>query len=400
MKQALELMSGNDAVAHAVKACRVDLVSAMPITPVGPISEKLAQFVADGELDARFIEADGEHSVMSILTGACIAGCRTFTATCGAGLGFMNNPVFNVPVMRLPIVMAIGNRPQGLLDFLSDHSDSMSVRDSGWIQLYVEDNQEAVDTVIQAYRIAEDSRVLLPVMMCFDGWYLSYLSEPVAIPSQETVDAFLPPFRPEHLSLDPEKHLAYGYQVNAENYNMEFRCKLDQAMGRARDVIAEAGAEYGRLTGRAHGLVEPFMAEDADVVLVTMGSTTGTARQVVKEERARGRRVGLVKVRSFRPFPGEALTEAVRDAGAVVVLDRSLSFGGNPPLYGEVASTLCPLEDRPMLMGAYAGVGGRDVTEERLRDLIGQAFKAYKGKKPVAGRIWVGFNGGEENRVI
>jgi len=400
VKMTLQLLSGNEAVAYAVKTCRVDLVSAMPITPVSSISEKLAQFVADGDLDARFIEADGEHSVMSILTGACIAGCRTFTATCGTGLGFMSNPIFNVPVMRLPIVMAVGNRPQGLLDFLSDHSDTMSVRDSGWIQIYVEDNQEAVDTVIQAYRIAEDRRVLLPVMMCFDGWYLSYLSEPVTIPPQETVDSFLPPFKPDHLSLDPEKHLAYGYQVNAENYNMEFRSKFNQAMERAKTVISEVGAEYGRLTGRTHGLVEKFMTDDAELILVTMGSMTGTAKQVVKEERAKGKAVGLVKVRSFRPFPGEALAEAVKEAGAVVVLDRSISFGGNPPLYSEVAATLYTMDDPPALMGAYAGVGGRDVTEERLRELISQTLEAYEKKKPIKGRIWVGFNGGEENKVI
>jgi pyruvate ferredoxin oxidoreductase alpha subunit len=188
--------------------------------------------------------------------------------------------------------------------------------------------------------------------------------------------------------------------VNAENYNMEFRSKFNQAMERAKKVITEAGAEYGRLTGRTHGLVEEFMADDAELILVTMGSMTGTAKQVVKEERAKGKPVGLVKVRSFRPFPGEALTEAVKDAGAVVVLDRSLSFGGNPPLYGEVASTLCPMDDRPALMGAYAGVGGRDVTEERLRELISQAFEAYEKNEPIRGRIWVGFNGGTQNKVI
>jgi len=396
----LRLMSGNDAVAHAVKACKVNLVSAMPITPVGPISERLAQFIADGELDAKFIEADGEHSVMSILTGACIAGCRTFTATCGAGLGFMNNPIFNVPVMRLPIVMAVGNRPLGLLDFLSDYSDSMSVRDSGWIQLYVEDNQEAVDTVIQAYKIAEDKRILLPVMMCFDGWYLSYLSEPVTIPTQEMVDDYLSPFRPDHLSLDPERYLAYGYQVNAESYNMEFRNKFSQAMERAKEVIVEVGKEYGRLTGRPHGLVEEFMTENAELILVMMGSMTGTAKQVVKEQRAKGIPVGLVKVRSFRPFPGDALMKAVENAGAIVVLDRCLSFGGNPPLFSEVASTLYSLVDRPMLIGAYAGIGGRDVTEERLGELISQALYAYEKNESINGRIWVGFNGGAKNRVI
>lgn len=398
MKMTLQLLSGNDAVAYAVKTCRIDLVSAMPITPVSAISEKLAQFVADGDLDATFIEADGEHSVMSILTGACIAGCRTFTATCGTGLGYMSNPIFNAPVMRLPIVMAVGNRPQGLLDFLSDHSDAMSVRDSGWIQIYVEDNQEAIDTIIQAYRIAEDRRVLLPVMMCFDGWYLSYLSEPVIIPTQEMVDSFLPPFKPEHLSLDPDKHLAYGYQVNAEKYNMEFRNAFNQAMETAKSVILELGAEYGRLTGRTHGLIEKFMTENAKLILVAMGSMTGTAKQVVKEERARGKAVGLVKVRSFRPFPGEALREAVKEAGAVVTLDRSVSFGGNPPLYSEVASTLYPMHDRPTLIGAYAGVGGRDVTEDRIRELIDRALNA--DEQPITGRIWMGFNGGEENKII
>ena len=400
MKMTLKLLSGNDAVSNAVKTCKIDLISAMPITPVSPISEKLAQFVANGELDAKFIEADGEHSVMSILTGASIAGCRTFTATCGTGLGFMCNPIYNVPVMRLPIVMSVVNRNQGLLYFLSDHSDTMSVRDSGWIQIYVEDNQEAVDTVIQAYKIAEDKRVLLPVMMCFDGWYLSYLSEPVTIPPQERVDSFLPPFKPDHLSLDPEKHLAYGYQVNAENYNMEFRCKFNQAMERAKTVITEVGAEYGSLTGRTHGLVEPFMTEDAELILVTMGSMTGTAKQVVKEERAKGKAIGLVKVRSFRPFPGEALMDSVKEASVVVTLDRSVSFGGNPPLYSEVAATLIPSEDRPTLIGAYAGVGGRDVTEERLRELIAQTIEANEKKRTIKGKIWVGFNGGENNKVI
>ena len=396
----LQLLTGNEAVAHAVKSCRVEVVSAMPITPVAPISEKLAQFIASGEMDADFIEADGEHSVMSVLTGASLAGCRTFTATCGAGIGFMNNPLYNVPVMRLPIVMAVGHRPHGLLDFLSDHSDAMSVRDSGWIQLYVEDNQEAVDTLIQAYRIAEDERVLLPVMVCFDGWYLSYLSEPVELPTQELVDRFLPPFRPKHLTLDPDQHVAYGYQVRAEEYNMEFRCSYDQALRGAKKVIAEAGEEYSELTGRRHGLIDSYHTEDADILLVTMGSMTGTARQVVGEERAKGRRVGVVKVRSFRPFPGKEINDAVSGAAAVAILDRSISLGGSAPLYGELASALYDVEERPILVGVYAGVGGRDVTEARLRELIDRLHEIMDSEHTLDGRIWLGFDGGRENRVI
>jgi len=396
----LQLMSGNEAVAHAARLSRVEIVSAMPITPVSPISEKLAQFVADGELDAKFVEAEGEHSVMSVLTGACLSGCRTFTATSGAGLGYMANPLYNAPVLRLPIVMAVGHRPQGLLDFLSDHSDAMSVRDSGWIQLYVEDNQEVVDTIIQAYRIAEDPRVLLPVMVCFDGWYLSYLSEAVDFPSQETVDGFIPPFRADHLSLEPDKHYAYGYQVNAENYNMEFRYKYTQAMERAKTVISEVGEEYGRLTGRRNGLIDPYMAEGAELLLITMGSTTGTARQVVKEMREEGQPIGILKLRSFRPFPREELVKQTKNAGAVVVLDRSLSIGGNGPCFDEVTSALYSLPERPIVISALAGVGGRDVTEERLRELIGQCWKHYEKGEAPEGRIWVGFNAGGENRLM
>lgn len=396
----MKLMVGNDAVAYAVKLSKPDVISAVPITPVSPICEKLNQYIADGELGAKFVEADGEQSVINILMGACAAGCRTFTATTGNGLSWMNDPIYSTPPMRMPVVMAIGHRSLGILNFWADYTDAMSIRDSGWIQLYVANNQEALDTVIQAYKIAEDKRVLLPAMMCFDGWYLSYLSEPVDLPKQEDVDGFLPPFEPEHLTFDPEKLYWYGASELSTQLAMELRCQLQEAMESAKGVIADVGREFGEAFGRGYGLLEGYRSEDAELILVTMGSMSETAKDVVDHARERGLPVGIVRVRSFRPFPGEEIIEATENAGTLVTLDRCVSTGGNGPLYDEVTSALYNLDDRPMVIGAYAGVGGRDVTEERLRDLIDHAWKTHRSGRAPEGAVWVGFYGGRENVVI
>jgi len=373
-----KVITGDHAVAIGAKLSRVEVVPAFPITPQTLIIEHIADFVNDGEMDAKFLTMESEHSVMSAAAAAEAAGARVFTATSSQGLAFMHEMVYATAPMRLPVVMANANRtlggPPGIW---CEHNDSMGVRDSGWLQVYVEDNQEALDMIIQAYRIAEDKRVLLPVMPCLDGFVLTHTVEPVEIPEQQDVDSFLPPYDPEVI-LDPARPAMIGTFMPAE-YIMELRRQTAGAVESAKTVIQEVNDEFAKLFGRNYGgLIDTYQMDDAEVALVTMGTVTSTSRQIVDELRHEGKKVGLIKLRFFRPFPIEELKNALKDTAAVGVVDRSLSYIGGGPAFNEVRSALYGLSIP--IINHLAGLGGRDVTEMQIRKMFELTLQAAKGE--------------------
>ncbi|VVB87052.1 Pyruvate synthase subunit PorA [uncultured archaeon] len=373
-----KVITGDHAVAIGAKLSRVEVVPAYPITPQTLIIEHIADFVNDGEMDTKFLTMESEHSVMSAAAAAEAAGARVFTATSSQGLAFMHEMVYATAPLRLPVVMANANRtlggPPGIW---CEYNDSMGVRDSGWLQVYVEDNQEALDMVIQAYRIAEDKRVLLPVMPCLDGFVLTHTVEPVDIPEQQDVDSFLPPYEPDVI-LDPSRPAMIGTFMPAE-YIMELRRQTAGAVESAKSVIQEVNDDFTRRFGRDYGgLIDTYRIDDAEVALVTMGTVTSTSRQVVDELRQEGEKVGLVKLRFFRPFPSEELKKALKDTGAVGVVDRSLSFIGGGQAFNETRSALYGLSIP--IINHLAGLGGRDVTEWQIRKMFELTLRAAKGE--------------------
>lgn len=379
----LSVMEGSMAVAQAVRACRPAVISAYPITPQTHIIEILAQMVANGELDAEYIRADSEFSAASILAGASATGVRTYTASSSQGLLLMTEVFYYLAGTRLPVVFTGANRqvtaPIGLQP---DHQDTMSLRDSGLIELYVEDVQEAYDTHIQAFKIAEDHDILLPVMVCMDGFILTHVYEPVKTFDQADVDAFLPPYEPIHF-LTPEKPMVFGSGTDDVN-TMEFHYMNHQAVLRARDKIEAVAGEYESAFGHYRGgLIDTYATEDAEVILVAMGSVIGTLREAVDIMRREEVKVGLVKVRSYRPFPAEALRQAVSHAGVVAVLDRALSFGYQGVLATDVKAALYDAKQCPPVLGLMAGFGGREVNLDAVREIVKRAQGALeKGHVP------------------
>ncbi len=370
---------GNEAAAWAVALARVEMVAVYPITPQSSLVEYLAKFVADGTLDAEIVDAEGEHSVLSVLQGAALAGARTYTATCGPGLAFMFEPYLRQPGLRLPMVMSIVTRdtltPQSVW---GGHQDAMSVREVGWIQMYCETVQEVLDTVIMGYRIAEHRDVMLPVNVCHDGNYLSFGATRVELPAQSDVDAFLA--RPSvnwHAALDPSRPMAVdpltgGAGGPGPRTFVKYRKGHCAGMQNALSVIAEAHADWERHTGRKHApLVERYRMDDAELAIVTIGSMSGAGKDAVDEARARGAPVGLVKVKTYRPFPSEAIVGALAGARAVGVVDRSVSFGWNcGPLYQDVAGALGRAGTQVPSMSFIGGLAGADITTEHFGRVI------------------------------
>ncbi|MDI6819771.1 MAG: pyruvate synthase subunit PorA [Candidatus Hodarchaeaceae archaeon] len=368
-----QILTGNEAAAIAAKLARVKVISAYPITPQTAIVEKLAEFVADGELEAEFMKVESEHSAMSACIGAAAAGARTFTATSSQGLMLMSEMLYIASGLRLPVVMANANRAlSSPLNIWCDQQDSMAVRDSGWVQLYCEDNQEILDSILQAYRVAEE--LLLPVMVCFDGYILSHTAEPVDVPEQGEVDKFLPPYELPH-PLDPERPVTMG-PVGVPEYYQEIRCMLQEAVRVAEDKIAEIDRAFGRRFGRRYGLIERYRSDDAEVVLLTLGSLSGTARGLIDRYRKRGEKVGLVKLRVFRPFPFGELIDALGHAKAVAVLEKDVSLGSGGALFIDAAAAFIDVARRPLMLNFICGLGGRDVTQLDIREAIRVAGRA------------------------
>ncbi len=371
----LEFMEGSHAVAEIVKRCRPQVVSAYPITPQTHIVEDLAQMVANCELDAEYITVESEFSALSACLGASAAGSRVYSATTSQGLALMFEVCFNVAGMRQPIVMTIANRSLGApLSIWNDQQDSISLRDSGWLQFYAEDNQEAADLHMIAYKVCEDHDVLLPAFVCFDGFILTHTYEPVTLPSQEEVDAYLPAFNP-YQRLDAANPLSLGMYATPEYY-MEFRYEVDQAMQRARQAFVRAGREFDEQFGRDYSAhVEGYRLEDADTALVAMGSICGTAKDAIDEMRDAGKKVGLLKIRTYRPFPASEIADALKGVSTVAVLDKNISLGNGGAVGTEVKSAL--YGSGISVYDYIIALGGRDV---RKRDIAAVVDLAEKGK--------------------
>ncbi|NLM30602.1 MAG: pyruvate ferredoxin oxidoreductase [Methanomicrobiales archaeon] len=371
----MEIMEGSHAVAEIVKRCRPQVVSAYPITPQTHIVEDLAQMVASCELDAEYITVESEFSALSACLGASAAGSRVYSATTSQGLILMAEVCFNAAGMRLPIVMTIANRSLGApLSIWNDQQDTIALRDSGWLQFYAEDNQEIADLHMIAYKVCEDHDILLPAFVCFDGFILTHTYEPVDLPSQEEVDAYLPAFTPYH-RLDAAKPLSMGMYATPDYY-MEFRYEIDRAMYRARDAFIKAGREFGEQFGRDYsGLVEGYRLDDADVALIAMGSICGTVKDAVDEMRDAGKKVGLLKIRTYRPFPGPEIVEALKGVSTVAVLDKNISLGNGGAVGTEVKSAL--YGTGISVYDYIIALGGRDV---RKRDIAAVVDLAEKGE--------------------
>jgi len=379
-----KIMVGNHAVSWGVMLARAEVISAYPITPQTTIVEELSVLCADGRLKARFIPVESEHSAMACCIGASAAGVRTFTATSSQGLALMHEMLHWASGARLPIVMANVNRALGSpFNIWGEQSDSLAQRDTGWLQLYCENNQEVLDTVIQAFKIAEE--ILLPVMLVLDAFTLSHTAEAVDIPDPSLVDNFLPPYQAT-LRLDPREPRSFGCLAPPE-YLMEFRYKMHQSMLQGKEVSRKVDEEFGRNFGRKYGLIEAYRCAGADVILVTSGSVAGTARVAVDSLRDKGRKVGLVKIRLFRPFPKDELLEVVREAEKVAVLDRSLSLGVGGFFAHEVRAAFCNEKKHPPIFSYITGLGGRDVTMQMLNDVF---YQTYQLSDPPEQSLWIG----------
>jgi len=383
-----KVIMGNHAVSWGVKLARAEVIAAYPITPQTQVVEALAEMCADGRLDARFIKVESEHSAMAACIGASATGVRAFTATSSQGLLLMHEMLHWAGSGRLPVVMADINRAVAPgWSIWTDQNDSLAQRDTGWIQLYCENNQDVLDTTIQAFRLAET--VNLPVMIVLDAFFLSHTSEPVDIPEPADVDAFLPR-RDAPLKLDVKEPHAFGSLTRPEVY-MEMRLRQQEAMEESIAALEAIDVEWGRRFGRRWGAIECYRTEKADTVLVTSGTITSTARTVVDERRARGEKVGLVKVRMFRPFPTGLLRAALAGVRRVAVLDRNISPGHGGIFAEELRSALYDLEParRPSVDGFIVGLGGRDVTPQVIAECLDRVAPETAG---VGARedLWVG----------
>lgn len=368
------------AVAEAVKMANVDVVSAYPITPQTHIVEGLSEIVANGEVDAESICVESEHSAMSACLGSSAAGARTFTATSGQGLELMHEVVYVASGMRLPIVMAVANRALSApLSVWGDHSDVMAVRDTGWIQVFCEDGQEAFDLTLWAFRLAEDNRVLFPVMVHLDGFHLTHVVEPIMLPSQEEVNKYLPPNSYPY-ALDPRKPVAHGSFAPPFIFT-EAKKSQEEAFKATYPIILEKWKEFKDAFGREYKPVESYRTEDAETIFMVMGSFAETATVAIDELRAKGQKVGLVRIRLWRPFPCEELRKALKGAKVVAVMDRALSSGSIPPVCEQVRSVMYTEKDRPAIISFVAGLGGRDVYPDDYKYMINRANElAQKGQ--------------------
>ena len=368
-------LSGNEAIAVAMKQINPDVMAAFPITPSTEIPQFFSSYVDNGEVDTEFVAVESEHSAMSACIGAEAAGCRAVSATSSCGLCYMTEMLYVAASDRLPITLAVSTRAlSGPININNDHSDAMSVRDAGWLMLFAESNQEAYDNYLQAMRIAE--KVSLPIMICQDGFITSHAIENIELVEDEKVKAFVGKYHPEHALIGRPEPMSVGAYATPVYY-MECKRQQAQAMLDAKEVICKIGAEFGELTGRNYGMAEQYRMKDAEEAVVIIGSSAGTARECVDELRSRGRKAGLIKIRSFRPFPCEELTAALKSVKVFAVMDKDDSFNGHcGPMFAEVTASL-------YAAGVYApkginyiyGLGGRDVRVESIHQVFDELSK-------------------------
>ncbi len=374
------------AVAEAVGLCNIDMAAVYPITPQSHIAEHLSDLVADGKIDAEFVTVESEHSAMSAVIGASGAGARSYTATSSQGLMYMHELLPIASAMRLPICMAIANRAvSGPLNILNDHTDIMPQRASGWISIFVENGQEAIDMSIISFKIAEHKDVMLPVNVNIDGFQLTHMVEPFEMPTQEEVNQFLPPFVP-HATLHPSKPVTMGAFAMSD-YFAEIMKAKDEAIKNSKKVILDVWDEWGRLFGRKYKPVETYQVEDADILMLTMGSMGETAQMAIDQLRAKGVKAGLVKLRLWRPFPFSEIKAVVKNVKKLIVTDRAISFGGpGGPVFSEIKSALFAEAKRPLIYNYIYGLGGRDMAvkdftamfEKVLADTTNQEADMYE----------------------
>ena len=366
------------AVAEAAKLANTDVVAAYPITPQTHIVEHLAELVADGELDAAYVPVESEHSAMSACLGSSAVGARTFTATAAQGLELMHEVLYVASAMQLPMVMAVANRALSPpISIWGDHSDVMAVRDTGWIQIFVENGQEAADMVICAFRIGEDKRVLLPVMVHLDGFHLTHVIEPIELPEQSLVDKFIPPYK-YPLPLDPEKPVTMG-SFGPPFIYPEVKYAQDVNLRASKEVVLECWQEFGKTFGRYYNPVETYHSEGAKTLLLTMGSYSETAMEAIDKMRSEDKDVGLLKLRLWRPFPFDELRQAVKDTDVLIVLDRAISFGGpGGPVYSEIKSALYDQAKKPKVVGFVGGLGGRDISMSGFEEMITKGIEVAR----------------------
>ena len=358
-----ERMSGNEAVSYAIRQINPDVMPAFPITPSTEIPQLVSTYIANGEMDTEFIPVESEHSSMSAAIGAESAGARSLTATSSAGLALMWEELLLAASNRLPLVLALVNRPLSWpININCDHSDGMGARDTGWIQIYAENNQEAYDNFIQAYPIAEDDRVHLPVMICQDGFITSHAVENIMLLEDAPVKEFVGEYEPEEYLLNPGKPIAVGpYAVS--NYVMEAKKNQEIALENSKEVILEVAKKFYKISGREYGLFEEYRTEDADYIMLIMGSAAGTAKQAVDDLRERGKKVGVLKLRVFRPFPAKEIAMALRNCKAAAIMDRCESYNGNGgPLGSEVNAGLFRNKTMIETVNYIYGLAGRDFT--------------------------------------
>jgi pyruvate ferredoxin oxidoreductase alpha subunit len=373
-------LGGNYAVAYAVKACDVDVITAYPITPQTTIVERLSEFVANGELDAEFLHVESEHTALSVAIGAAAVGARAYSATCSQGLALMNELLYIASYIRLPMVLTIVTRALSApINIWNDHSDFMSVNDAGWIMMMSASNQEAYDEILLGYRIAEDPRVLLPVITSMDGYIQSHVVEPVEIVSDEEAISFAPKRR-SWVTLDPDKPVTMG-PVGDPSYYFEFRRQLWEAMKESRKVFDEATEEFAKRFGRKYSAIETYMLEDAEVAIAGMGSFMGTIKAFVDRARRDGVKVGTLRIKLYRPFPSEDIARALSNVKLVGVMDRAL-MPGSPAgghLHHEVAFALRQAGLETKTIGFIAGLGGRLLTMDNVKQMV-NVLSNYKDK--------------------
>lgn len=375
-------MSGNEAVAHAIKQINPDVMPAFPITPSTEIPQFVASMIANGEIDTEFIPVESEHSSMSAAIGSSAAGARTLTATSSCGLAFMWEVLYVAASSRLPIVMAVVNRGlTGPLNINAEHSDSMGARDSGWLQIYAENNQEVYDNFLQAYRIAEHPDVKLPIMICQDGFITSHAVENITLWDDDKMKKFVGEYEPQHYLLKEDEVMAVGPYA-ASGYCMEAKKAQAEAMKRAKKVILDVAKEFESITGQSYGFFEGYRLEDAEYAVVAIGSVCGTAKDAVDALRERGLRAGLLKIRVFRPFPAEEIAVALKDCRAIAIMDRAEGYNAvGGPLGAEVTAALYHAKSRAEVVNIVYGLSGRDVRVEDIEEVFDNLVKLGDGEK-------------------
>ncbi|MDP2939687.1 MAG: pyruvate ferredoxin oxidoreductase [Candidatus Omnitrophota bacterium] len=370
-----EFIEGSLAVAKAVKLCKPGVISAYPITPQTHIVEELATMVSNGELNSQFVNVESEHSAASLVLGAVATGVRSFTATSSQGLLYMAEVIFNIAGMRLPLVLTCANRAiSAPINIWNDQQDVMTVRDSGWIIQFAENNQEAVDLHIMGYRLSEDHQIMLPVMINMDGYILTHGVEAADIPEQELVDKFLPPYEPLY-KLDPENPMTLGFLADPDYY-LETRYAIQKTQEVVLNLIPQINAEFKKIFSRTpSGLVEGYKLEGAKQVIVAMGSVVGTIKDTVDDLRNEGKKVGALKITTYRPFPKQTIYEALKDIPEIGVLDKSISLGAYGPLYTDLLSVFQGSDNQPKISGFVIGLGGRDITKSSIREIFNRLLE-------------------------